>query len=222
MGILQKLFRGRSDIDVMRLDILMDYSIALGAGRAALVWTDYAKGGAIAQVPLVALLYGRTLINHMETRGELFNRVGELAIETVRTEGATGFEFSPWVLHLGLGGGDHTLWPWQLVSPDQIIDPKTYTAHLRSGQPSSISPIGRWIQLDMEIGLERVLAPASALIAIAGFSQSCDQETRYLLALYLWQMNAYWGTPDQVSIGTEAKAYAYAYESIRSGQLRVP
>jgi hypothetical protein len=179
-------------------------------------------GGAPIQALLVALLYGRALVNHKETRQELFTRVGDIAIQNVRSEGANGFEFDRWVLHVGLGGGDHTLWPWQLVAPGELTSSKIYSAFLKQGKPTSNAPLGRWIHLDMAMGLERVLAPASALIAIAGFSRTCDQETRYMLALYLWQMNVYWGSPERISIGSEALAYTAAHSTIRSGQLRVP
>lgn len=222
MGLFQKLTGKSLGVDVMRLDVLMDYSIRFGTGTAALRWTDPMGGGTPIQVLLVALLYGRTLVNHKETSEELFARVGDLAIQNVRSEGATGFEFAPWILHVGLGGGDHTLWPWQIVPAEQIANPKIYSAILKSGEPTPSAPLGRWIHLDMAMGLERVLSPSSALISIAGLSRACDQETRHALALYLWQMNCYWRSPDRVSIGSEALAYATAYSSIRSGQLRMP
>lgn len=222
MGLFQKLFGGSPRLDALRLDILMDYSIRFGQGTAALRWTAPVPDSTPIQEILVALLYGRILCVHKETRKELFGRVGDLAIQNVRSEGATGFEFTPWVLHVGLGGGDHRLWPWQIVPPVEIAAPKIYSAFLKFGEPTSSAPSGRSIHLDMAMGLERVLAPSSALIAIAGFSKNCDKEARYLLALRLWQMNVYWGSPDRVSVGSEAIAYAGADSAIRSGQLRIP
>ncbi len=222
MGLFRKLFGGSSGLEALRLDILMDYSIRFGQGTTALRWMSDVADSTPIQETLVALLYGRILCIHKETREELFGRVGDLAIQNVRSEGATGFEFAPWVLHVGLGGGDHRLWPWQIVPPAQITSPKIYSALLKVGKPSSIAPLGRSIHLDMAMGLERVLAPSSALIAIAGFSKDCDKEARYLLALRLWQMNVYWGSPDRISVGSEALAYAAADSAIRSGQLRIP
>ena len=222
MGLIRKLFGGSPGADVMRLDILMEYSVRMGGGAAALQWTDPMGGGPPIQAHLVALLYGRILSVHKETREELFGRVGDLAMQNVRSEGATGFEFTPWVLHVGFGGGDHTLWPWEIVPPEQITAPKTYSAILKHGETTSRAPLGRWIHLDMAMELERVLAPSSALIAVAGLSTACDQETRYFLALLLWQMNVYWGSPHRVSLGSEALAYAAADSAIRSGQLRMP
>lgn len=222
MAFLKNLFGGSSGVDVIQLDILMQYSVSLGLGSAALRWTDPTGAGPDIQSHLVALLYGRILCVHAETRGELFQRVGDLSKQNVRTEGATGFNFSPWVLHVGLGGGDHSLWPWEITSPDALYEPKIYSAILKYGQPSSVAPNGRWIHLDMAFGQERVLAPSSALIAIDGVAKGSDQETRYGLALTLWQMNEYWGSPNRISMGTEARAYAAALQAIRSGQLRVP
>ncbi len=222
MGLFRKLFGVSSGLEALRLDILMDYSIRFGQGTTALRWTAHVADSTPIQGTLIALLYGRILCVHKETREELFGRVGDLAIQNVRSEGATGFEFTPWVLHVGLGGGDHRLWPWQIVPPAQITAPKIYSALLKVGEPTPIAPSGRSIHLDMAMGLERVLAPSSALIAIAGFSKDCDKEARYLLALRLWQMNVYWDSPDRVSVGSEALAYAAADSAIRSGQLQIP
>lgn len=222
MGLFQELFGGSSPIDALRLDILMDYSVRFGEGTAALRWTSSDVDSAPLQGILVALLYGRILCIHKETREELFSRVGDLAIHNIRSEGATGYDFAPWILHVGFGGGNHTLWPWRIVSPAQITSPKIYSAFLRLTKPTSTAPSGRSIHLDMMWGLERVLAPSSALIAIAGFSRNCDKEARYLLSLRLWQMNVYWGSPGRVSVGSEAVAYAAADSAIRSGRLHVP
>ncbi|MBI1990886.1 MAG: hypothetical protein HYS65_14425 [Betaproteobacteria bacterium] len=219
--LLRNRFGDSSVVDALRLDILMDYWIRFGKGTAAIRWTAPGVDSTPIQETLIALLYGRILCIHKETREELFSRVGDLAIQNVKSEGATGFEFAPWVLHVGFGGGDHRLWPWRIVPPAHVTSPKIYSAFLKVGKPTSIAPSGRSIHLDMAMGLARVLAPSSALIAIAGFSRACDKDARYLLALRLWQMNAYWGSPDRVSVGSEASAYAAADSAIRSGQLRI-
>ena len=221
MGFFKNLFGRPPGSDAMRLDILMDYRVGGGFGSAALRWYDPQGGGEPIKAILVALVYGRILCVHKETRAELFAKVDALAKENVRTEGKTGFEFAPWVLHVGLGGGDHTLWPWEMKHPI-MAKPKVYSAILKVGQASRAAPSGRWLDLSMAFGLERVLAPSAALIAIAEFSRECDQETRYLLALRMWQMNVFWGSPNRISLGTEALAYAAADKAVRSGQLRVP
>ncbi len=230
MGLFRKLVGGSSGVDLMRLDILMEYIINQQVGCAALRWTNVQaamhEGTEGIQAILVALLYGRILCVHNETRKELFSRVGDLAEQNVRSEGATGFEFAPWVLHAGLGAGDHTLWPWEIGTPEQLTrptsKPKIYAAMLKHGQTTKRAPLGLWIHLDMALGLERILAPSSALIAITVFSRACNQETRYFLALLLWQMNAFWQSPDGVSFCSEAVAYAAADSAIRSRQLGMP
>ena len=227
MGFLKNLFGGPPGIDAIRLDIAMDYSIRHGSGSAALKWHELQGVGIENEASeavkgsLVSLLYGRILCVHKETRAELFAKVDALAKENVRTEGKTGFEFTPWVLHVGLGGGDHRLWPWEMKDPT-LIEPKVYSAVLKLGQPTSAAPNGKWIDLSLALGLERVLVPSAALIAIAGFSHECGQEARYLLALRMWQMNVFWRSPDRISVGTEAQAYAAADQAIRSGQMRMP
>jgi hypothetical protein len=261
MGFFSRLFSGPPGFDILRLDILMQYSVLAGFGSAALRWSEpsgsenirqlssslgvspeeFARSAGVSlssmpdipsildtpigpgiQLDLVALLYGRTLCIHKETRAELFRRVDELAKQNVRTEGQAGFNFEPWVLHVGFGGGDHNLWPWHLTAPSNLHEPKVYSAVLKLGQPSRVAPLGRWIHLDMSFGQERILAPSSALIAITGFARACNQETRYALALMLWQMNAYWGSPKRVSLETEARAFAAARNAIKSGKLTVP
>lgn len=209
-------------IDVMRLDILMQYYPRLGSGTAALRWSDPMGGGPPVRAHLVALLYGHILCNHPESRGQLFARVGELAQRNVQSKGASGFEFAPWVLPAEWGGVGQTLWPWLIVEPEQITTPRVYSAVLKFGDPTASAPSGRWLQLDMPLELERVLAPSSALIAIAGFANSCDQPTRYLLARLLWQMNLFWGSSNMVSLFNEAVAYAAADKAVRSNPFRIP
>lgn len=222
MGFFRKLLGASSDRDLIRVDILMQYELRFGFGMAAVEWFDLSGGGQVIQAYLVALLYGRMLWAHNETKEDLFWRITDLATENVRTEGASGFDFTEWVLHVGLGGGDHTLWPWEIVAPKHITTPKTYSAILKHREPTSLAPLGLWIHVDMAWGQERILAPSSVLIAITAFSKSCDQETRYFLALLLWQMNTYWGSPDRVSACTESLALAAADSAIRTGELRLP
>lgn len=227
MGLLSSLMK-RSGRNVLQLDILMDYSITMGSGLAALRWTPLVKGEPLptgVSCSLVALLYGQVLCIHDETRSELFHRVQDLSIQYVRAQGNATLDFSPWTLHVGIGGGNHALWPWTMVPPDQIISPKAwkYSAYLKADRPNSRAPLGRWIYVDMPLGLERVLVPSSALIAISGFMRSCtDSEERLYLALLLSQMNAYWGSPERISFKSEAIAYAAAHSAIESSRVQLP
>ena len=59
---------GQASVAARRLAQRMDYSIRFGTGKAALQWTDPMGGGAPIQVPLVALLYDRTLVASMNRK----------------------------------------------------------------------------------------------------------------------------------------------------------
>lgn len=200
----------------------MDYEPRRGSGVAALRWEELAQGSSAAKEMLVALMYGRIQCAHKESRAELFRRVNEAAVSVIRTEGASTFEFEPYRLHVGHGVADQLVWPWPIVDPALLPNAKAYSAVLNMTTPGSLSPSGVAIDLKMTLGQERVLAPASTLAAITGFARTADPEARYLLALRLWQMNEYWGTPDRIKLMSESIAYATADAAIRSGQLRVP
>lgn len=74
----------------------------------------------------------------------------------------------------------------------------------------------------MAFGQERILVPASPLIAITSYAESTDQQGHHELAVLLWQVNEFYGSPDRVRIGSESKALAAATTAIRSADLRVP
>lgn len=227
MGFLSKLLPGPAPIDVMRADIFMEYHLLPGCGRAAVEWKSLASSDANLRPLLVALLYARILYAHTETRTQLFEVVDVLSKQNVRDEGQTGFVFPEWPLPAGLGLQSQRIWPWELCDdPSTLTNPKKYQATLQAlpgpatlGQATS----GHFgIHLKMALGLERILAPASALIAITSYAASTDREGRYELALFLWQVNEFYGSPDNVRIGSEPKAVAAATAAIRRGDLRVP
>lgn len=215
MELLKRLFGKKSEKDVMQLDILMDYTLKTGQGVAAVKWDDPFGGGESIKAQLVSLLYGRILCVHKETRHELYSRVGEISKLNVRTEGAAGFQFDQWILDVD--GDENHIWPWQISDYDSIIKAHRYTTILKHGDRNSLNPLGRWIHLNMAFGLERVLCPASIMLAVNDFSTNCSQEARYFLALLLWQMNEYWGSADDIAVNTEARANAAAEKAIRSG-----
>jgi hypothetical protein len=185
----------------------MKYSVELGRGKAGLRFDDPLGAPGSVRASLVALLYGRVLCVHEETRAELFLRVGAAAERVLRSEGRAPFGFDLWVMNVG---GAQTLWPWEIVEPSELTSATIYSATLKVCSPNPLAPLGRWVHLDMGWGLERVLAPSSALIAIAGLSALADGETRHYLAFLLQRMNGYWGSPQNISLNTEAKAYAAA------------
>ena len=227
MGFLSKLLRAPAPIDAMRADIFMECDLLSSFGRAAVEWVSLESSDPKLRPLLVALLYARILYAHTETRTQLFEVVDVLSKQNVRDEGHTGFGFPEWPLPAGFGLPGQRIWPWVLCDdPSALRKPKVYHATLQ-GLPGPATPgqatSGHFgIHLKMASGLERILAPACVLIAITSYAESTDQEGRYELALFLWQVNEFYGSPDRVRIGSESKALAAATTAIKSGDLRAP
>lgn len=219
MGFLSKLLRGPAPIDVMRADLFMEYHPLTSTGEAAVQWVPLGSDDPNLRPFLVALLYARILSVHAETRTKLFELVDVISKQNVRDEGHTGFRFPEWILRVGFGAPEQRIWPWALVdSPCALSEPKVYKATLLA------FPESRYfgINLKMAFCQERILAPASPLIAITSYAESTDQEGRCELAFLLWQVNEFYGSPDRVRIGSESKALAAATTAIKRGDLRAP
>ena len=222
MGFLKKLFSSSAPIDVMRADLFMEYRPLTNTGAAAVEWVSLGSNDPNLRPFLAALLYARILVAHVETRTKLFQVVDVISKQNVRDEGHTGFVFPDWMLPVGFGVPEQKIWPWVLYdSPRTLSKPKVYHATLQAfPKPATRGHFG--INLKMAWGQERILAPASPLIAITSYAESTDQEGRYELAVLLWQINEFYASPDDVRIGSESKALAAATAKIRSGDLRVP
>ena len=153
MGWLSKL---AGLTEHLRLEIPMAFNIRTGQGIAALRWIGTSPvprlSEAQCKIALMALLYARTLVNHHETRDELFARVAQAAARVRDGEGDLTFE--PWVLDIA--GKYLFIWPWHIVEPEAITEAKTYVATLQSASSGALS-----IQLKMAMGQERILAPSS-------------------------------------------------------------
>ena len=219
MGFLRKLLGVPAPIEVMRADLYMEYHPLTYTGAATVEWVSLGSDDPNLRPFLVALLYARILVAHAETRTKLFELVDVVSKQNVRDEGYTGFLFPEWMLPIGFGAPEQRIWPWTLVdSLRALSEPKVYSATLLAFPESR-----HWgINLKMALGQERILAPASVLIAITSYAQSTDQEGHYDLAVLLWQLNEFYGSPDRVRMGSETKALAAATAAIRSGNLRVP
>ena len=219
MGFLNKLFGSSAPIDVMRADLFMEYHPLTSTGTAAVEWVSLESNDPNLRPFLIALLYARILVAHAETRTRLFELVDVISKQNVCDEGQTGFLFPEWMLQIGFGAPEQRIWPWVLVdSPRALSEPKVYNATLQAFPETKHFGIN----LKMALGQERILAPASVLIAITSYAESMDQEGRYEVAVLLWQINEYYGSPDRVRIGTESKALAAATTAIRSGDLHMP
>ena len=202
----------------LRLEIMMDAGVHRWAARipyqAAVRWETIATHPSLpgdrARIALAALLYGRILFAHEETRVELFRRVG-LAAKGL-AEGDTAFKVEKW--DLMAGEVSFPIWPWQLGGPGEVNSPKTYVARL-IGSDSGDS-LG--ILLDPAFGLERILAPASALLALSALSQELNKGDRILLGQVLLAMNGYYGTPQTTSrLGSEMAALRAALPLLLAG-----
>jgi hypothetical protein len=218
MGLFSRCPKSPMSLDVMRLDIFMEYQPQGEKGMASGKWVPLASDDVRLRPILIELLYARILSIHAETRSQLFWTIDELSKQNVRDEGFTGFNFKEWKLSPGLGIPPQTIWPWDISdNPDQLIDPKVYRATLKAPRPHV------WdIHLEMAWGLERILTPASLLIAVHSYSKSIDQESRYELAMFLWQINEFYKSPEQIKPFREAIALKTAMDSIRAGGLKCP
>jgi hypothetical protein len=193
----------------LKLDVLMTFNVRSGRGVAGLRWSITQPLVSLSdqetRIALVALLYARTLVNHRETRGELFDRMAQAAQRLLQENG--GLTFEPWTLRVA--GKDFSIWPWALVEPESVTDAKTYTATLQSTAAGSLA-----IHLKMAIGQERILAPSSALIATSGLAAVLNDSDRARLAGVLLAINAHYRSSDNIGLGSERGALAAAMRAL--------
>jgi hypothetical protein len=169
------------------------------------------------------LLYARILSINPETRSKLFWLIDELSKSNVRDKGHTGFPFPEWAIEIRGGPSRYSrqyIWPWSFEeSPDAIRKPKVYKATLQL----LVEEFQYFdIYLKMAFGQERILAPSSFLIALHSYCETSSREELYELAIYLWQINEFYKSPDNVSLGHEARALIAATDAVRSGNLIIP
>jgi hypothetical protein len=226
MKLFGMLFGKHRLVDIMRLDIHMSFSPVLGGGQgiAFVNWTplEYSEPnfGRVTKPTLLSLLYSRTLTNTetKETRTKLFELINELSISNIRDQGHTGFLFPEWTIDVF---GTHLfIWPWIFAeSPNDLDKPKLYSATLQA-----FPNIRDYYAIDLKIawGQEKILTPASVLIAIYYYCQTIDNQECYELALLLWQINEYYRLLGNISIGHESKAFKFAMDAIRNGNLTIP
>jgi hypothetical protein len=195
--------------EYLKLDVLMKFDIWSGQDVAALRWIVARPHASLSdeqsRIALVALLYARTLVNHQETRGELFDRMAQVARRVLQDDGKLTFE--PWQLHVA--GKDFWIWPWALTEPGRVPDAKTYTATLQSTASGSLV-----IHLKMALGQERILATSSTLIAASGLATALNDSDRARLAGVLLGINAHYRSPDNIGLGSERGALAAAMPAL--------
>ena len=215
MGLFDRVFgRSAEKVEVFRLEVLMDYNVSTGTGWGALRWvpsTDHPDPPQLLSVfssLIIGRLYGRILAVHAETRAELFARVGRAAERAISEDGARGIAFDDWTLNVGFGGGQHCIWPWRLTTPEAgtLYNAKVYSGRLFA----HTEPRGALsFALDMSLGMERVLAPSSVLIALACFGSSGRLDCLDVATLLLG-MNDYYQRPDRATLGAQVPAWTAA------------
>ena len=199
----QTLRSASSSNGPLSLEILMHYNVTTDEGVAALRWICPQRQQSLtdeqcSKIALVALLYARTLVNQEETRRPLFDRVAQAARQVV--EGKGKFDFEGWTLTKG--GMSVCVWPWIVTNPEMVPSPKTYTATLMTLPISGSLNI----HLSMAFGLELVLVPASALVAICGLAETLPDNDVAKLARVLLEINAFYQKRTEFSIGSEPEA----------------
>jgi hypothetical protein len=187
--------------DVMRMDVLMDFDVLAAARgsicRAAVRFQRCAPSIGLdedqTRTALVALHYGQVLGIHGydNARAELFARVATFAHQLTDTSDDEP-EFGPWKLHAG--DADFPIWPWAIADVSSGWKPKTYTATLKQDPNASL-----WMHLKMAAGQERILTPASAMLAIWTLARDLDAPGRRRLGEVLLAMNHHYGTAEQAA-----------------------
>lgn len=156
VGLMKRLRGASAGNDLIRLEILMDYSEPISlrqatTGTAAVRWSIL--DSSISQetlnfyrAALIALLYAEALVIQAETRPGLFSRVDAAATQYLVSTSPTSLTFDDWLLEVagiaGMPGFAGTLWPWQIIEPSAYQQrllshppahgcPKTYTAILK-------------------------------------------------------------------------------------------
>lgn len=226
MGFFRWLRGGSAGTDLLRLQIIIDFSVLVRQGVAAVRWASPSQlpheTETLARITLVTLFYIEILWAHDETRGELFTRIDRASQEILHSNGNSSFKFENWEVHV-LGKG-YPIWPWRIVTPEilsgalspHLSKPKNYVVTLKSGKPTNYRPNGIWIFIDMSRGQERILAPASVLIALSTLSEELThKDERKKLALLLWHVNRYYETPNRVRMWSGPQAVAAAIEVLQ-------
>jgi hypothetical protein len=205
MGLIQWLSR-RTGFDLIRLEILMDYSNPIkqpgtnSIGTAAVRWSTLSHELPPAtadffRAALIAALYAEVLVIDADNRTELTARVDTAYkrwIAQTNNEGKpTNQFFDEWNTKVA-GVGVMPIWPWRIVEPKVFEDmiklvppvagnPLTYTATLKSISPvtKTSEPDKVWAFTEMGIAQMKVCVPASPLIAAHAFVLECFSENKF-------------------------------------------
>jgi hypothetical protein len=213
MGLL-KWLQDRVSRQVLRLEVRMHYRLDEGRGSAALTWTLLESAmkaqREMLECALAVLLYARILTIHKPGSDDLFARVAITAHTFLSSSETTRLGFDDWALRLDPYGPPFVVWPWDRIETPYPPDLKQYTAMLRYGRPTRHAPLGFSIDLDMSFGMEKILAPAAALLAITNAAERCDASMSVPLAHLLLGVNEYYGSAAAAKLMSEGAAFAAA------------
>jgi len=195
-----------SDItEYMTLEVLMHLKIHEGKGVGSAQWTSIKPHPKFSetqtQIAISALNYGRALFVQRETREQLFRHIEGFALSLLST-GEVDFYVWP----LEAGGMRFHIWPWEICSPNNVIEPKIYKATMHGTRAGILT-----INLSMAIGLEKILVPSCALIALFVLANKLDLKEREKLGEVLLAMNKYYENPEAAgAMFSEIKAFKSA------------
>ena len=152
------------DINIS-LDLLMDFNLESGLGTACLsIETPNPikiKGQYVLFSSLVTLYYARIMYAHKETRERLFEYVDHAADKLM--DGENDFDWGTWSLEVF--GKDYYIWPWKFVKPGELNQRFKYNVKLVG---TKLEKLGLYV--DMNLGMEKILAPSSVLLIIFFFA----------------------------------------------------
>ena len=161
MGFFRWLRGGSAGTDLIRLEIMMDYSGPIrrneDTGTAAVGWSTLAPDLpeellSTFRAALIALLYAEALVIQDVTRAELLSNVDSAVHQFLQSsENPVRLQFNDW--NVKTGGMLFPIWPWVIVDTDafdqRILStkpamgcPRTYTATLKRGLRTSSAPGG--------------------------------------------------------------------------------
>jgi hypothetical protein len=185
-----------SNVDYLRVTTAMAYRVApwpIGGPIAAHVaWEQLAIHPVLsrdaARIALASFLFARTLSNSVgdaQTHDGLYKVVGH-ATTALMDHKAESLTFDNWAIDVGKER--FIVWPWPVVDSSPPGG-KNYVATLKGDKSGG----NLHHHLKMAFGLERVLAPSTALLVLSHLWGDLDADRQILFVLAVSAMFAMFG-----------------------------
>jgi hypothetical protein len=234
MGFFRWLRGGTAGTDLIRIEIMMDYSGPIWGnedkGTAAIRWSMLASDLpeellSPFRAALIALLYAEALVIQDVTRGQLGSCVNNAVHRFIQSSDDTArLDFDEW--NVKAGGKLFPIWPWVIVDTDafnqRILStkpalgcPRTYTATLKAGPRTSSAPEGLWAFIEMPLGQELACVPSAPLIAAYSFGATNNRVIVSGLCVLLHNVNRYYQGLGRFPLGSYARAVAHGMAAVR-------